>query len=119
MTIVLPTVVVAFAAFCIWLAVRIINRRERWAKWTLAVVVALPALYLASFGPIVWLADHDVVPRNRAAAIYSPILMEVRGGDLLWSYGCLGCRDPFTMLQLWILANVKPSTGEFIDAEAG
>jgi hypothetical protein len=26
---------VAFAAFCMWLAVRIVNRRERWAKWTL------------------------------------------------------------------------------------
>jgi len=23
---------IAFAAFCVWLAVRIVNRRERWAK---------------------------------------------------------------------------------------
>jgi hypothetical protein len=27
---------VAFAAIGIWLTVRIVNRRERWAKWTLA-----------------------------------------------------------------------------------
>ena len=39
MTIFLPTLAVAFAAFCVWLVVRIVNRRERWAKWTLAVVV--------------------------------------------------------------------------------
>jgi uncharacterized BrkB/YihY/UPF0761 family membrane protein len=24
---------IVYAAFCIWLAVRIVNRRERWAKW--------------------------------------------------------------------------------------
>jgi hypothetical protein len=41
----------AFAAFCVWLIVRVVNRRERWAKWTLAVVIGLPVVYLASFGP--------------------------------------------------------------------
>jgi hypothetical protein len=39
---------VAFAAFCVWLAVRIINRRERWAKWTLAVLISLPLIYVLS-----------------------------------------------------------------------
>jgi hypothetical protein len=34
MTIVLPALAIAFAAFCVWLAVRVYNRRERWAKWT-------------------------------------------------------------------------------------
>jgi cytochrome bd-type quinol oxidase subunit 2 len=46
---------VAFAAFCIWLTVRIVNRRERWAKWTLAAVVIAPALYVMSDGPAFWL----------------------------------------------------------------
>jgi hypothetical protein len=32
MLIVLSAIGVAFAAFWVWLAVRIINRRERWAK---------------------------------------------------------------------------------------
>ena len=36
MTILLPAQGTAFAAFCVWLTVRIVNRRERWAKWTLA-----------------------------------------------------------------------------------
>jgi hypothetical protein len=45
----------AFAAVCVWLGVRIVNRRERWAKRTaMAVVALLPILYLASFGPACW-----------------------------------------------------------------
>lgn len=54
MTVLFPTLAVAFAAFCVWLTVRIINRRERWTKWTLAAVVSLPVLYVASFGPACW-----------------------------------------------------------------
>jgi hypothetical protein len=38
---------VAFAAFCIWLTVRIVNRRERWAKWTLAATLCAAALIAA------------------------------------------------------------------------
>jgi len=41
-TILLSTLAIAFAVFCVWLAVRIVNRRERRAKWTLAVMVGLP-----------------------------------------------------------------------------
>jgi hypothetical protein len=52
MTIVLPALAVAFAAFCIWLGVRIYNRRERWAKWTFfTATVLLPIVYVASLGP--------------------------------------------------------------------
>ena len=41
---------VAFAASCIWLAVRIVNRRERWAIWTAAaLVIALPVLWGTGF----------------------------------------------------------------------
>jgi hypothetical protein len=36
MTIVLPALAAAFGAFCVWLTVQIVNRRERWAIWTLA-----------------------------------------------------------------------------------
>jgi hypothetical protein len=54
MTILLPALAVTFAAFCVWLTVRVINRRERWAKRMLVVVVGLPVLYVASFGPACW-----------------------------------------------------------------
>jgi hypothetical protein len=40
---------VAFAAFCVWLTVRVVNRRERWAKWMLAVVILLGAYGAAVF----------------------------------------------------------------------
>ncbi|HEY3966866.1 MAG TPA: hypothetical protein VGM05_20055 [Planctomycetaceae bacterium] len=47
---VLLALAVAFAAFCVWLGVRIVNRRERWAKWTLAATLSLPVLYIFGFG---------------------------------------------------------------------
>jgi hypothetical protein len=69
---------VSFAAFCVWLAVRIVNRHERWAKRTLAVVVALPVLYVASFGPACWLTSQvyiggEQIMWNRALIIYIPL----------------------------------------------
>jgi hypothetical protein len=67
---------VAFAAFCVWLAVRIINRRERWAKRTLAGVVGVPLLYVVSFGPACWAYSRTHPHREWAALdfIYEPIL---------------------------------------------
>ena len=55
MTILIPALVVAFAAFYVRLTVQIVNRRERWAKWTLAATLALPVFYVASFGPACWI----------------------------------------------------------------
>jgi hypothetical protein len=53
MSIVLSALGVAFAAFCVWLAVRIVNWGERWAKWT-ALAVAVTFVYPISFGPVCW-----------------------------------------------------------------
>ncbi|MBI3866090.1 MAG: hypothetical protein HY290_29785 [Planctomycetia bacterium] len=58
MTILLPTLAVTFAAFGIWLTVRIVNRKERWAKWTLAGVVGVPVLYVATWGPAICLCTR-------------------------------------------------------------
>ena len=55
MTILRPSPAVAFVAFCVWLTVRIVNRRELWAKWTAAIVLGLPVLYIVSLGPANWL----------------------------------------------------------------
>lgn len=41
LTIVLPVLAVALPAFSLWLVVRIINRRETWAKWTAVLVTML------------------------------------------------------------------------------
>jgi len=56
MTILLPALGVIFAALVAWLSVRIINRREKWAKWTLATAVLLLILYPFSIGPAYLLA---------------------------------------------------------------
>jgi hypothetical protein len=41
MTILLPALAVAFAAFCVWLGVRVINRREPWAICLAAIIGVL------------------------------------------------------------------------------
>jgi len=57
----LSILAIAFTAFCVWMTVRIVNRREQWAKWTLAIVVA-SILYVASFGPARAAYVHRIVP---------------------------------------------------------
>ena len=52
MSILLPAIAVAIAAFFVWLAVRFVNRRGRWAQWTALVLVVLTVLYVAGFGPV-------------------------------------------------------------------
>jgi hypothetical protein len=75
MYIVIAVLGITFASFCVWLAVRILNRRERWAKWTLAAVVALPVLYMLSFGPACWLVNHRFLPRKATWVAYRPITL--------------------------------------------
>ena len=72
MTILLPALVVAFAAFCVWLTVRIVNRRERWAKRILAATLLLPVLYVGSFGPACWLVGRRVLPESILTTAYRP-----------------------------------------------
>jgi|GEM_PF-3443515 len=81
------------AAFCVWLTVRIINRRERWAKWMLAAIVGMPVLYVASFGPAVWLvARTDWMPRGPTAVVFSPLPNEY--WREIYDCGTLGNRQP-------------------------
>ncbi len=82
MMMVFSTLSVAFAAFVVWLAVRIINRRERWAKRTaMAVMAAAPVLYVLSFGPVCWMmTPQDVSAWNPKTRLYSSLrLVSVPG----------------------------------------
>lgn len=63
MSIVLIALGVIFAAFAVWLGVRIVNRRERWAKRTAIVLVALLAGYPLSYGPVVLLSRRHLLPK--------------------------------------------------------
>ena len=74
MTIFLSNLGVAFAAFCVWLTVRLVNRRERWAKWTAAAAVGMPLLYLLSVGPVAWMGDfYPEWLGDALDAFYSPL----------------------------------------------
>jgi hypothetical protein len=83
---------VAFAAFCVWLGVRIVNRRERWTKWT-AVVLALLAAYPLSIGPMfaVFVEPNKPNPAPKwFDAMYEPVYKvafsapQTLGAGLLW-----------------------------------
>jgi hypothetical protein len=80
MSIVLPALAVAFAAICVWLTVRVVNRRERWAKWT-AVAIGLSVFYVASFGPACWLISHLGHGGGLLPTIYHPLLVIMRIGE--------------------------------------
>jgi hypothetical protein len=60
----LQALAVALAAFSIWLTVRIVNRRERWAKWTAVGLVVVLLAYPLSFGPVCWLNSQPVTTKN-------------------------------------------------------
>ena len=64
---------VALAALCVWLTVRIVNRRERWAKWTLATVIVMPVLYVLSIGPAAWLAIKIENPKLMQGWFWAPL----------------------------------------------
>jgi predicted permease len=53
---------VSITAFGVWLTVRLINRRERWAKRTAAVLLGAMILYPLSAGPATWILHHCNLP---------------------------------------------------------
>jgi len=63
----------AFAAFCVWLTVRIINRRERWAK-RMAVLLVVFVSYPLSLAPAFWIHPYLPDPAQDAMRlIYEPL----------------------------------------------
>ena len=119
MTILFASLGVAFAGFCVWLGVRIVNRRERWAKWTLAaVIVGLPVLYVLSFGPACWWFTNPGstygkinAPLMSAAAInMDPSSQQPTVPHIYWPIGWLADRGPSQVFKLtrWYATWLKP-----------
>ena len=52
-----PTLCVAFAAFCIWLGVRIVNKDRRAKRTVVWLAISLPVLYLLGIGPVAKIAQ--------------------------------------------------------------
>jgi hypothetical protein len=88
---------VAIPAFCVWLTVRIVNRRERWAKWTAAAVFGLlPVLYVGSFGPACWCAVRRPLLKAPVAYAYWPLTSVARAAlcrSRLHDYADIGTRN--------------------------
>jgi len=71
---------VALSAFAVWLTVRIINRRERWAK-RMAGALAIALAYPLSFGPACWLTSRLGHGASLLPTIYRPLVAAMRFGD--------------------------------------
>jgi hypothetical protein len=84
-----PTLCVAFAAFCIWLVVRIVNK-DRSAKRTVVWLAAsLPALYLLGIGPAAKIAQ--LTGAYWLMLPYSPILWLAQASETIGTIVVVYC----------------------------
>lgn len=84
--IVLSIIGIVFAAVSVWLTVRIVNRREKWAKWTLAAVLLAPIVYYASCGPALYISLKAGEPDWMEPVIvhgYAPVRWVTESSDTL------------------------------------
>jgi hypothetical protein len=61
-----------YAAFMLWLGVRVVNRRERWAKWTAAGLAWFSILYPLAYGPAYFAVESGRLPDWAAVLIMRP-----------------------------------------------
>jgi hypothetical protein len=106
MAIVLSAVGASVAAFVVWLTVRIVNRRERWAKRTMAAIVGLPLMYVLRFGPACWINARMEVGTGLIWVVYQPLFRTMLHDgprviqQALRSFGELGAPDDH-YLAVW------------------
>ena len=85
---------IAFAAFCAWLTVRIVNRRERWAKRTAATLIlmlAIASTYVLSLGPAILIAQKAKWGGRPVSKAYRPVMLMLVHGpkpikSAIWWY---------------------------------
>jgi len=72
------------------------ERRKAVWQWIAAIVIGLPVLYIASFGPACWLADRKWLPDTLPATIYRPLAVAIANScsdricDAMTDYGMWG-----------------------------
>jgi len=101
MAIVFTVLGVSFAAFAVWLTVRIVKRKERWAKRTAVALALSPVLYVLSMGPNAGLQTRHLMPEplsNATKHLYLPI-------ELLMAYG----PKPVDQAMRWYIGLWYPS----------
>jgi len=113
MKIILAALAVAFAAFCVWLAIRIFNRRERWAKWTGMGLAGLMISYPLSIGPVCWMSSHAGIGSGAVSAIYGPLIKYAPpvASRIFEDYSGLGAATSWSWRHIFILATDDPDVG--------
>jgi hypothetical protein len=48
------------------------ERKPMW-PWMVAFLIGLPALYVASFGPVCWLTHHGVMSNRLSRWLFAPV----------------------------------------------
>jgi hypothetical protein len=74
MAVALSIVAIAYAALCVWLTVRIVNRKDRWAK---RIALWLVAAYPISFLLMYLARSRNVISVrfvNQAEVLYRPLI---------------------------------------------
>jgi hypothetical protein len=74
-SILLSTLSLALAAFAVWLGVRIVNRRELWAKRTAVVLIGVLVGYPLTIRPACWFVEMEVFHTNTVAHAYCPLVL--------------------------------------------
>jgi hypothetical protein len=77
MTILFTVLGLSFGAFVLWLTVRIVNRRERWAKRVAMALVVAAVAYPLSLGPAAWLFERGLLSASVMTSVFNP---------LFWTY---------------------------------
>ena len=81
--VVVPILGAIFVGFYAWLVVRLIRRRERWAKRLAAALVTVLVIYFLSFGPMARLEARggwSQLQETAFEAFYFPIFCGVNFG---------------------------------------
>ncbi len=76
MTIVFTVLSAGYAAYGLWLVVRIVNQREKQPKLKVALM-AVPCVYGLSFGPMASLGRHGLIPSSLMEPVgmfYAPLI---------------------------------------------
>jgi hypothetical protein len=113
MDLVLSFLTIAFAAVCIWLGVRCVNRGERWAKWTLATMIGVPLLYISSIGPICRFKLHPGQDLVAAPQIYWPLGWAVSKSDRVASISRWYLSQFMPIRGIGVVVPHKPSGGRW------
>jgi len=86
-----------FIAFCIWLTVRIINRREKWARRTVGVLLAMPVLYFLTFGPACWWFYDRPYSRSKEPIMHLGGLNPDCAPRIYWPIGWVVAHGPTSL----------------------